>query len=392
MNRTLTLTIFFGLFAAGVFLVHYYLWKRLIKNTELRSKKFFTIVLVILGLSFPVSFALAKIIPFSISFYLLWFGNLWLGMMLLYLFSFLFIDFLRLFIYTFNKFFKKSNTVSTENTISRRKFISKSVAMGVSGVVFGATALSIKKYYDKAVVKKIKIKIKNLPDSFKNFKIVQISDIHIGQIMRKDTLTEIVRQVNELKPDMVAITGDLADGETGFLFDEITPLKDLKAKYGVFFVTGNHEYYSGAEQWIKAVKKLGIVVLENAKVEIVKNNQKITIIGTNDREGGRFGKKNAPDFKKAFKGVKKEQVKIFLTHQPPDVENASEYNVDLMLAGHTHGGQIWPFGYIVKLQQKYLKGYFKYKDTQLYVNQGTGCWGPPMRLGTENEITEITLS
>jgi predicted MPP superfamily phosphohydrolase len=210
--------------------------------------------------------------------------------------------------------------------------------------------------------------------------------------MQKSTLTEIVSQVNELAPDLVVITGDLADGSVGFLFDEITPLKSINAPKGIYFVTGNHEYYSGVEQWIKAIKDLGIIVLENRNIKIIgKNEENIALIGVNDHEGGRFGKQNAPDFKKAFKGVGKRDVKILLTHQPRDIEEASKYNVDLMLSGHTHGGQIWPFGYIVELQQKYLKGYYKYNNTHLYVNQGTGCWGPPMRLESENEITEVIL-
>jgi len=389
MNRTITLFIFFSLFAVAVFSVHYYIWNRLIKSTRIKNnyKKYLTALLILLGLSFPVSFGLAKIVPYNISFYLLWFGNLWLGMMLLYLFTFLFIDILRLFFYLFNKFSKNSNSYNPE----RREFIKNSIAVGASGIVLGATVLSVKKYYDIAIVKKLSLEIKNLPDSFKGFKIVQISDIHIGQIMRKNTLKEIVEQVNTLKPDLIAITGDLADGSVGYLFDEITPLKNLRAKNGVFFVTGNHEYYSGVEQWIEAVKKLGIRVLENENIKIVKKNQELSLIGTNDHEAGRFGEKHAPDFKKAFNNIDKRNVKILLTHQPVDIEKASQYGVDLMLTGHTHGGQIWPFGYLVVLQQKYLKGYYKYEDTHLYVNQGTGCWGPPMRLGTENEITEIIL-
>lgn len=388
MNRTITLTIFFALFAFAVFLVHYYIWKRLIKAPDIKYKKFLTILLIFLAISFPISFGLSKIIPYSISFYLLWFSTLWLGIMLLYLFTFLFIDFLHLIIYLFNKFIKNSNDFNPQ----RREFISKSIALGATSVVLGATILSVKKYYDIAIVKKISLKIKNLPNSFKNFKIVQISDIHIGQIMRKDTLEEIVEQVNSLNPDLIAITGDLADGSVGFLFDEVTPLNKLKAKKGVFFVTGNHEYYSGVKQWVNAIKKLGITVLENRNIEIKSNNnERISLIGVNDHDAGRFGKENAPDFKKAFKNIDNDTVKVLLTHQPIDVDKASKYNADLMLSGHTHGGQIWPFGYIVELQQKYLKGYYKYNDTHLYVNQGTGCWGPPMRLGTENEITEITL-
>ena len=132
--------------------------------------------------------------------------------------------------------------------------------------------------------------------------------------------------------------------------------------------------------------------MQNQNIEIKKGNESFYLVGVNDREGGKFGKEHAPDFKKAFSGIPKDKKTVLLAHQPHDMDKAVEFNADLVLSGHTHGGQIWPFGVFVTLQQKYLKGYYKHENTQLYVNQGTGCWGPPMRLGTENEITEITLS
>jgi len=369
---------------------HYFIWRRLVKNTNIKNKsrKLLTYFIIFLGVFIPISYITARFIPYKISFYSLWFANLWLGMMMLFMFSFLFIDIIRGAL----KLFKIARRDKTVKSPERKEFIAKSIGAGVTTLVLGTTALSIKNFYEMAIVKKVKISLDNLPKSFKGFRIAQISDIHIGQIMRKHTLVKIVEQVNSLNADIIVITGDLVDGSVENLFDEISPIKDLKAKYGVYFITGNHEYYSGAEQWTDAVTSLGIKVLQNENVEIKKNGESFFLVGVNDREAGKFGEKHSPDFKKAFSGINKDKKTVLLAHQPHDIEKAAEFNADLMLSGHTHGGQIWPFGLLVTLQQKYLKGYYKYEKTHLYVNQGTGCWGPPMRLDSENEITEITLT
>ena len=211
-------------------------------------------------------------------------------------------------------------------------------------------------------------------------------------MMTKTGLKEVVDRVNTLNPDLIVITGDLVDGSTDKLLGEISSIKDLKAEMGVYFVTGNHEYYSGVLKWAYEIEKLGIKVLNNETVKINRGNDFIYLSGVTDHEAKRFGKEHAADFKKTFSGLQEGKKKILLAHQPIAVKEASEYGVDLVLSGHTHGGQIWPFNYLVYLQQPYLKGLYKFNNTKLYVTQGTGCWGPPMRLGSFNEITEIVLS
>jgi predicted MPP superfamily phosphohydrolase len=235
------------------------------------------------------------------------------------------------------------------------------------------------------------VSLKGLPEALKGFKIVQISDLHLGQMMTKKILEQIVDQVNGLKPDLIAITGDLADGSTAKLLNEANPLKNLKADKGIYFVTGNHEYYSGVENWTLAIDKMGIKVLNNENIKIRKKDDYFYLAGVTDHEGKNFGREHASDFKKALSGLENGKKKILLAHQPIAVKKASEYGTDLVLAGHTHGGQIWPFNYFVYLQQRYLKGFYDYNGTKLYVNQGTGCWGPPVRLGSKNEITQIIL-
>jgi len=266
------------------------------------------------------------------------------------------------------------------------------IASGASVLVASASYFGIKNYYKSAVVVKLKVLLSGLPEKFTGFKIVQISDLHIGQMMTTLKVKEIVDIVNSLKPDLIAITGDLVDGSVNKLLNEIMPLKNLKATKGIYFVTGNHEYYSGVESWLSEIKKMGITILYNENIKIKKGNEFIYLAGVTDREAKKFGAKHAADFNKTFSGMEKNKKKILLAHQPIDVKKASIYGTDLVLAGHTHGGHIWPFHYFVYLQQPYLKGLYEYNNTKLYVNQGTGCWGPPLRLGSFNEITEIILS
>ena len=390
MTRTVSFIIFFSIASGIIFSIHYYLWLKIIKNPVLKGnyKIIGTCLLIMLAVSFPLSNAIARFVPFKYSFPILWISCLWLGMMMLLFFAFCFTDCVKMIMYLFTKFTTSGEGLSNPG---RREFMSKVFASGVSTIVFGASAVGIKNYYTEAIVKTIKISILDLPKIFKNFKIIQISDLHIGQMMTAATLKKIVNKVNKLNPDLVVITGDIVDGSAKNLLNEIIFLKELKAKKGVYFVTGNHEYYSGVRRWTYEIKKMGIKVLNNENVKIKENEEFFYLAGITDSESRRHDKKNSTNINKALAGLEINKKKILLAHRPTEVEQASEYGVDLVLAGHTHGGQIWPFSYLVALQQPYLKGYYKYKNTNLYVNQGTGCWGPPLRLNTFNEITEIIL-
>ncbi|MEN8211011.1 MAG: metallophosphoesterase [Thermodesulfobacteriota bacterium] len=308
-------------------------------------------------------------------------------MMLLFFLLFS-MDMIKIPIYIFQKL---SMTGEELTNPGRREFVSKVFASAASSIVLISSGIGVKNYYSNAVVKTFNVSLKGLPEAFKGFKIVQISDLHLGQMMTKKTLEEIVDQVNRLKPDLIAITGDVADGSTGRLLSEADPLKNLKAEKGIYFVTGNHEYYSGVEKWSLAIDRMGIKVLNNENIKIKREDDYFYLAGVTDHEGKKFGREHAADFEKALYKVENSKKKILLAHQPIAVQKASQYGTDLVLAGHTHGGQIWPFNYLVYLQQPYLKGFYDYNGTKLYVNQGTGCWGPPLRLGSQNEITQIIL-
>jgi hypothetical protein len=274
----------------------------------------------------------------------------------------------------------------------RRKLLSR-VTAGAAGLSAGAAAIIAVRGATDIKVEEVHIRLKRLPKALDGFTIVQMSDIHIGQTLERRFLEKIVRMTNDLKPDLVAVTGDLVDGSIAQLRDHVAPLSDLKSRFGSYFITGNHEYYSGAEAWIQEVQRLGLRSLQNEHVIIGDSDASFILAGVNDYSAGRFRAKDAPDLKKALVDTDPEHAVILLAHQPKEIENAAAAGVDLQLSGHTHGGQIWPFVHLVKLNQPYVAGLYEHdENTQIYVNRGTGYWGPPMRLGAPAEITKIILT
>ncbi|MCI5227369.1 MAG: metallophosphoesterase [Candidatus Electrothrix sp. AX2] len=379
-------------------LMHYYFWQRMVRDTGLSrtGQRVGSTGVLLLFLLLPVSRVLA--IWFSVQqlYYLLWFAHLWLGILMLFVFFFLFTDSLKLLFWLYRCFGAVTRGAKQQNIPdhdhNRRRFLAQSIALSAAVIVLGASAFGVKKCLEPPTVNRLPVKISGLPSAFKGFSIVQISDIHIGAMSMRSELDEVVRAVNRLQPDLVAITGDLVDGDPAEIAAELAPLAELKAQDGVFFVTGNHEYYSGVERWLPEIKKLGITVLTNSRTAIRRNDEILLLAGVNDQQAGRFGREHAPNFGKALGGIDKKSTVILLAHQPKAVEQAAPYGVDLVLSGHMHGGQIWPFNYLTPLQQPYLKGLYHYQNTLLYVNQGTGYWGPPMRIGTYKEISEFILN
>jgi predicted MPP superfamily phosphohydrolase len=200
-----------------------------------------------------------------------------------------------------------------------------------------------------------------------------------------------VEKTNYLKPDLIAITGDLAEGSVRQFQEEVEPLRDLTAPEGVFFVTGNHEYFHDLEGWLIRLAQMGIRVLRNERVPVGTREGGFDLAGVDDHDGARIASGHGPDLTKALEDRDLNRPVVLLAHQPRIIQEASEARVDLVLSGHTHGGQIWPFSYLVYLQQPYVRGLKRRGETYLYLSSGTGFWGPPMRLGTTAEIALITL-
>ncbi|RLA06689.1 MAG: hypothetical protein DRQ51_08570 [Gammaproteobacteria bacterium] len=370
--------------------IHFYLWHRLVKKTALNKKlhKITSAIIIILALLMPINMILLKFYPLNAIYSFAWLMFLWLGLMFFLFFWLIVSDFIYLIIFLMLKTIPRRKIKLNPQ---RREFIARAVAVNSLVLSSGMGILGVKNYYADPIIKKIDIRLHNLPNIFKGFKILQISDLHLGQMMDKEKLSKVVEQVNLQNPDLIVITGDLVDGRVEVLSDEIQPLKNLKSPYGTFFITGNHEYYSGVESWIKEITKLNIKVLQNEAVRIKKDNDFIYLSGVHDYGAEKTGSDLIADYEKALGKLDKNKNIILLAHQPSAIKKITDYKVDLMLSGHTHGGQIWPFNYLVGLLQPHMKGLKKYRNTQLYINQGTGCWGPPLRVGTFNEITKIIL-
>jgi predicted MPP superfamily phosphohydrolase len=265
-------------------------------------------------------------------------------------------------------------------------------AWAVLVLAVAATAIGFINARRVPAVTHIDIPLKNLPKGLQGFTIVQISDIHVGPTIKGTYLARIVEKVNTLKPHVVAITGDLVDGSVAELAQQVISLKNIRADYGSYFVTGNHEYYSGVNEWIKYIRTLGIRVLLNEHEIITHNNAQLIIAGVTDYAAGKAGTLHASDPKAALAGCERLEIpKIMLAHQPRSAKAVAAAGADLQLSGHTHGGQFWPWNLFVPLQQPYTVGLHKLNNLWIYINRGTGYWGPPKRLGSRSEITCIRL-
>jgi predicted MPP superfamily phosphohydrolase len=231
----------------------------------------------------------------------------------------------------------------------------------------------------------VEIPIENLPEEFEGLRIVQVSDLHVGPTIGRKYTQKVVSMVNALEPDIVALTGDFVDGRVAQLQSEIQPIQSLQARYGTFFVTGNHEYYWGAREWLAEFAKLGVQILENQHVQIRLNGSAIVLAGIADLSS------HTADPVRALQGAPENTVKILLSHQPGSYRVAEEAGFDLQLSGHTHGGQFFPWSMVVKLVHRFYKGLGKHKHMWVYVSRGTGYWGPPIRFAIPAEITNIRL-
>lgn len=250
-----------------------------------------------------------------------------------------------------------------------------------------------------AAVVRVDVPIPNLPHALDGFTVAQITDIHVGPTIKKHYLQRIVSRVNDLKADLVAITGDLVDGSVHALHDHVLPLRGLTSTHGTFFVTGNHEYYSGAHNWITALRGLGVRVLMNEHVLIHhgSDNQDnehamMVVAGVTDYGAHHFDDSHRSDPQAALVDAPEHALfKLLLAHQPRSAPAAAKAGFDLQLSGHTHGGQFWPWNHFVRFQQPFTAGLHKLETMWVYTSRGTGYWGPPKRFGAPSEITHLRL-
>tara|TARA_B110001454_G_C12723068_1_gene435673 strand:+ start:7131 stop:8246 length:1116 start_codon:yes stop_codon:yes gene_type:complete len=230
-----------------------------------------------------------------------------------------------------------------------------------------------------------------LPDSFRNFKIAQISDLHIGPTVQTRYVNRVVEKTNALEPDLIVITGDLVDAHTESIKDHLQPLANLKSRYGVFYVTGNHEYYWGVKTLLPELEKVGMKVLMNQNKVIDVNGSKLLVAGIPDPAGSQVSEWHQPNIAQAKRTDGKTDYNILLAHRPDPYRWAEDQGFHLQFSGHTHAGQFFPFSLFIPLAHKYYRGLNRHGNLWLYVNPGTGYWGPANRFGIASEITLAKL-
>jgi predicted MPP superfamily phosphohydrolase len=375
------LLIFLVIVSTVLFLVHYYVWRKVIHAAALPQpwNQGLTIALFTLAALIPLMFLTLRNAPNWFAVPLTWVTYVWMGF-LFYLFVFSLVgDLLRLSGWA---------TGLTPKDPERRGFLLRALAGGIASAALLVGTGGILHAARGPRVKRVRVPLSKLAPEGEGYVIAQLTDVHIGPTLGRDFLETVVRDTNALNPDLIVITGDLVDGSVEQLREKVAPLAGLRARDGVFFITGNHEYYSGADEWIAHLATMGVRTLRNERVDV---RGLFSLAGVVDRSARGMAPGHGQDVARAAAGHDASKPLILLAHQPKAIEEAVAAGVDLQLSGHVHGGQIMPFNWLAKLEQPYLSGLYKKDATWIYVSPGTGYWGPPMRVGTTSEITRIEL-
>ncbi|NNC05632.1 metallophosphoesterase [Corallococcus exiguus] len=272
---------------------------------------------------------------------------------------------------------------------ARRLFLSRATAGSAVLAAGGLTGYGMWSAFHPPVVNEVAVRLPGLPKALDGFTLVHMSDIHVGPIIQRRFMDELVRRANALKPDLVAITGDLVDGTVADLRHSVAALQNLQARAGTHFITGNHEYYWNASTWADALTGLGVTVLRNRHVTIGDAGGAFDLVGVDD-----WSMRNGPkgyNLDAAIQGRNPDHAAVLLAHQPSNWDVAAKAGMGLQLSGHTHGGQFFPFTVAVSAIWKHDAGLFQDGDNHLYVSRGTGFWGPPLRVAAPSEIVKVTL-
>jgi predicted MPP superfamily phosphohydrolase len=392
LSKSVIQRIFIALFvasAASAVLIgmHYYIAKRLVLDPGIASpwRGVLLAAVAALGLCLVVQPFAERLVRPPVSRVISWPASLWMGFAFLLVILLAFSD--AVLWLTGGAALAASGGASGGEPAAAVR-----AALVAAGALL-AGAFGLRSAMRPPALQRVEIALERWPESLDGFRIVQISDLHIGPILGRAFAEQLVARVDALEPDLVALTGDLVDGSVRQLANEVAPLAGLRARHGVYFVTGNHDHYSGARRWCEKVRELGIHVLRNQRVEIRDGATVFDLVGVDDHHGSHFGggQGGGEDLGAALDGRDRSRPAVLLAHDPSTFKRASTMAIDLQISGHTHGGQIWPFGLLVHLAVPFVAGRFRRNGAELYVSRGTGFWGPPMRLFAPAEVTEIVL-
>lgn len=397
----------------GLPLLHVYLWRRLVRDTlpPGPARRAATAVFVGLVVLMLAALMFATRVDRSLGQWLAWPGYLWLALFFYLLLALLALELPRLVL---RRTWARPNSpeaplpppsapagadaveraasgpgTAAAPTLDRRAALARGSALVAGLAAVGVVGHGMSVALGPPTVTRVPIALRKLDPRAAGFRIALVSDIHLGPILGRSFTERIVEMINAERVDAVAIAGDLVDGDVASLADATAPLRDLRSTHGTFFVTGNHEYYSDYREWVDFLPSLGIRVLRNERVTVEHNGGVFDLAGINDHTGYQW--QDAGDVARAVAGRDPERAVVLLAHQPIDVTDAARHDVDLMLCGHTHGGQLSPFELLVTLQQGAVAGLYQIEDTTMYVTRGAGFWGPPVRVGAPPDITVVEL-
>ncbi len=379
-----------------LFLVHWYLWRRLARDTtgSRPVRVGAAVVLALLALSVPVALATSPRYP-ALSLI----GYLWLAVLFYLLLALVVTELLKPLA---RKAFRHQAarhqpapaadegsqpeaTKEEPEDPGRRLLVARAAAIVAGLAVAGTVGSGVHSALGAPRIRRVRITLAKLPRSREGYRIALVSDIHLGPLSGRSRTERIVDLINGLDVDAVAICGDLVDGSVAQLGRAAEPLSRLRSRQGSYFVTGNHEYFSGYLPWVEEVASLGVRPLRNERVDL----SGLLLAGVNDATGKAHG--DPADYGKALDGRDTSVPVVLLAHQPVQIHEAAKHGVDLQLSGHTHGGQMVPFNAVVRAVQPVVSGYARIDGTQLFVTNGAGFWGPPVRVGAPPDITLVEL-
>ncbi|WP_320068279.1 metallophosphoesterase [Micromonospora sp. RTGN7] len=405
---------FVGFVALVVGLIHFYLWKRLVKDTTGpgRLRRVGAVAALVLALLVPATMAGTQ----AGLYWLAWPGYVWLALMF-YLFVVLLVLEVPMLV---ARLALRRRVAAAEPAAAapepvlvgasgaaeppaaaavdqpdhdpaRRLLLARGAAIFAGLTAAGVTGYGVRNALGPPRLDRVRIPLAKLPRGMDGLRIATVSDIHLGPLRGRAHTERIVAMINRLDADLVAVVGDLVDGSVAELGEAAAPLRDLRSRYGSFFVTGNHEYYSGVEEWVQEVDRLGLRVLQNARQEIRTPGGVLDLAGVNDVTAAGTGLAAPADFAVALGDRDPSRPVVLLAHQPIAAVEAAKFGVDLQLSGHTHGGQMVPFNLAVKLQQPVASGLGEVDGTKVYVTNGAGFWGPPVRVGANPQVSLVEL-
>ncbi len=399
MSRPLlSFVIFFAVALAIVGGMHFYIWTRLVRDTAVGEpwRRLLTVGLVAAAVAVPTAFVVMRARSGALADGFVFGAMLWMGVAFLLLSSLVVVDLARLAVSGVGSLVDwLRHAPDAPADPERRRLVARAVAGGAVLAAGGAAAFSVSSALGEPKIHEVPVRLARLPRALSGLSIAQITDLHVGRTIGEEEVRRVVAATNALRPDVVAITGDLVDGSVRMLEGAVAPLAGLRSRFGVYFVTGNHEYYSGVLPWMAHLARLGIRVLRNERVQIGDAGASIDLAGIDDWRSAGMAPGHGPDLAGALAGRDPDRALVLLAHQPRGVEAAARAGVELQVSGHTHGGQIFPFTLATALVYPYLHGLYRVKDgdgAQIFVSRGTGYWGPPMRLGSPPEIAQVVLT